>query len=228
MKLSNLLSNHSVVAVAGNRSTGKTSLVLYHLLELKKRYPKLKISVMGVESSLHSLMKERGIGLLHSKMDILDLRMRDTIIYVAEFALFFDTTSRNKQIGKLMRFFDRIEHNNCKLIIDTAREGYYNKFFCSRVTSFMVKQIEYEALVNGTWIKERVKAIESSSDYRLECDKGSYYVVASDSITEKHKFPYVKEIDSKKNNITLFSEQKDETKGEKKGAKKENKKEEKR
>jgi hypothetical protein len=200
-----LLRKHSVIGIAGNRSTGKTSLALTLLLDLKEKYPSLSVSVMGVEDSLTPVLEKKGIKTLHSKMDILDLRMRDTVIYVAEFALFFDSRNKNKQLDKLMRFFDRIEHNNCKLIIDTAREGYFNKFFCSRVGAFLVKQIEYDSLVNGTWLKERVKSIKSVSDYRLECDVSQYYVVTTNGDpTTENTFPYNSLVDSKKTNKDLF------------------------
>lgn len=206
MKIERILKEHSVVGIAGNRSTGKTSLALYQLLGLKKRYPSLSVAVMGTEPSLDEPLKKNGIKILRSSMDILDLRLKNTVIYVAEFALFFDSRNKNKQLEKLMRFFDRIEHNNCKLVIDTAREGYFNKFFCSRVTAFLVKQIEYDSLVNGTWLKERVKAITSISDYRMEAKVNEYYLVTnSGEPTTMHTFEYLALVDSKKENIDLFS-----------------------
>jgi hypothetical protein len=158
-------------------------------------------------------LTKKGFRILRSKMDILDLRMTDTVIYVAEFALFFNTRNKNKQLDKLMRFFDRVEHQNCKLLIDTAREGFFNKFMCGRVSAFLVKQIEYTALVNGTWLKERVEAITSNSDYRLEAEKKDYYIVTGEEgITEKKEFAYNPDIDTKKENKPLFNKQKTTTK----------------
>jgi hypothetical protein len=211
-----LLKEHSVIGLAGSRSSAKTSLALTQLLQLKAEHPHLKVAVFGINQELNGYLNSKGITVLHSKMDILDLRMRDTVIFIDEMALFFSTASRNKELDKLMRFFDRIEHQNCKLICGTAREGYFNKFMCSRITAFMVKQIEYDALTNGTWLKERVKAIKSTSDYRLEMPKNEYYVVSADTITTKHTFPYVKDIDTKKTNRDLFDGEKGETKGENK------------
>lgn len=205
LKIEHLLKKSSVVGIVGSRSSGKTSLALNHIIELRQRYKNLSIAVFGVEESLFPYLKENNIKILENKLDILDLKLESTVIYVAEFALFFDTSSRSKQLNKLMRFFDRIEHLNCKLIIDTAREGYYNKFFCARVTSFLVKRVEYESLVNGTWLKESIKSIPSSSDYRLVCDIPTYYVVTnSDDLTQRCTFGYNKNLDSKKDNINLF------------------------
>jgi hypothetical protein len=221
MKLSKLLKKYSTVGIIGNRGQAKSSLALTKILELKSDYPNLKIAVMGVETSLYPYLESIGVTILQSKMDILDLQMRDTIIYIDELALFFDTATKSKQLDKLMRFFDRIEHNNCKLVVSTAREGYFNKFMCSRIQAFLIKEIEYTALVNGTWLKERVTAISSNSDYRLECERSHFYSVTNkEGITTKGSFEYNSVFDTKADNICLFekdeekSENKDETKSE--------------
>ena len=78
---------------------------------------------------------------------------------------------------------------------------------CSRVTCFLVKEIEYNSLVNGTWLQERVKAIFSHSDYRLQADKSYYFVVSNKGeLTTKNVFEYNAELDSKKDNQDLFSD----------------------
>lgn len=202
--LKEILKQHSIVGLAGSRNSAKTSLILVELLKIREQHPNVKIAVFGVNDTLQSFLNNHKIVVLQSKMDILDLRMQDTIIFIDEMAMFFDTATKSKQLDKLMRFFDRIEHQNCKIIIGTAREGYFNKFMCSRVTAFLVKQIEYDALTNGTWLKERVTAIKSTSDYRLELNKSSYYLVTTDTITTKHTFPYVRAVDTKKDNCNLF------------------------
>jgi hypothetical protein len=219
MMLKDILRKHSVIGLAASRNAGKTSLALVELLKLRHQYPEVKIAVFGVNEELIPYLNSKNIAVLQSKMDILDLRMKDTIIFIDEMALFFDTSTKSKQLDKLMRFFDRVEHNNCKIIVGTAREGYFNKFMCSRVTCFLVKQIEYDALTNGTWLKERVTAIKSTSDYRVELPKSDYYVVSADELTTRHHFPYVREIDTKKNNCDLFGEKNSETKGENKNEK---------
>jgi hypothetical protein len=206
MKLDELLSRQSVVGIIGNRGTAKSSLGLSKIVELKKSYPDLSIAAMGVEESLEPMLRDNKITIIESKMDILDLQMENTVIYIDELALFFSTRNKSKELEKLERFFDRIEHQNCKLVVSTAREGYFNKFMCARIGSFLVKEIEYTALVNGTWLSERVKAINSKSDYRLECDKSNYYSVSNkEGITQRHSFKYDERFDSKKSNANLFA-----------------------
>ena len=205
MKLDQLLSKHSLVGVIGNRNQGKSMTIVSQLLQLRKKYPTLSIAVLGVEDSLLPLLENKNIHLLYSKMDILDLKMQNTVIFIDEFALMFDSQKRSKQQTKLMRFFDRIEHNNCKLVMGTAREGFFNKFMCSRLTAFIVKEVELDALVNGTWLQEKIKALNSRSDYRFECPKDEFYVVTNkDELTQKHYVKYDVRLDTKKDNVPLF------------------------
>ncbi len=205
MKLSQLLSENSVVGVAGNRSSGKSMLIATQLVETKREHKNIPIYVMGVEQSVEPYLISQGISILRSEMDVLDLQLKDCIIFIDEFATIFDTESKSKQLDKLNRFFDRLEHNNVKLLIGTAREGFWNKYACARITAFYVKEIEYSSLVNGTWLKERVMAIKSLSDYRLECDKPTYYVVTNrGGLTQRYQSEYVKELDTKKDNKNLF------------------------
>ena len=204
LNLSEVLKKHDIIGIAGNRDTAKSSLILTQLKALRKQYPKIPIYAMGIEQNLYNELKSLSIEVLESTMDILDLRIKNAIIYIDEFALLFSTKKQDKEQDKLMRFFDRISHQNVKLIISTAREGFYNKFMCSRITAFLVKQIEYDALVNGSWLKERVKAINSNSDYRLEAEKDKYYLVSPDTITTKYSFEYDKTLDSKQDNKNIF------------------------
>lgn len=205
LQLDRILKRHSIIGIAGSRNTAKSSLILTQLDKIKAKYKNVQIACFGLNPELKTIIESKGMLFLESKMDILDLRLRNTIIYIDEMALFFDVESKNKNLDKLMRFFDRIEHLNDKLIVSTAREGYFTKFMCSRINAFLVKQIEYDSLVNGTWLKERVKAIRSQSDYRLELDKSEYFEVTNTGETAtKHTFEYNKEFDTKKNNIDFF------------------------
>lgn len=205
MKLHELLQESSVLGVVGNRSSGKTMCILKQLIDTHKEFPRVPIYVLGAEVSVRPYLISQGIKVLHSEMDILDLYLRDCIVFIDEFATMFDTSTKSKQLDKLNRFFDRLEHNNVKLIIGTVREGFWNKYACARITSFIVKEIEYSSLVNGTWLKERVQAIHSLSDYRMECAKKDYYVVTNKGgLTNRLSVSYIKELDTKKNNKQLF------------------------
>lgn len=207
MRIIEVLDKHSCIGLVGNRGTGKTSLILSIYKFLRANYPSLKLCAMGINPEIEPELEKLKITVLRSKMDLLDLQIKDSLIFIDEFALFFDTQTKSKQLDKLMRFFDRIEHLNNKIIIGTAREGYFNKFMCSRIHCFLVKEIEYDSLVNGTWLKERVKAVTSTSDYRLECPKDTFYTISTTDNTLKTSFKYNPEFDTKKKNVKFFVKQ---------------------
>jgi hypothetical protein len=209
MKLQELLRRHSVIGIVGNRSSGKSMLTLSKLKEVREAFPSIPVYVLGTERQLEGTLQSLGMSVLHSEMDILDLQLKDCVIFIDEFATLFDTATKSKQLDKLERFFDRVEHNNVKLIIGTAREGFWNKFACARITAFLVKETEYSSLVNGTWLKERVTAIVSKSDYRLECPKNTGYIVSNKGEpTQRFIVNYDETLDSKKDNISLFADKK--------------------
>ncbi|MBA7597936.1 hypothetical protein ES703_04944 [subsurface metagenome] len=223
-----LLKKYRFIGVVGNSNTAKTSLVLHSLIDLKERYPDFEIFVFGVVESLNKFLISKGIKLLHNKEDVLDLKLNNCLIYIDEFADLFSVQSRDKQFERIRRFFNRIHHLNNWFILSTAQANFYNKFVCGIIKCYLVKEIEYENLVNGTILKRKVLGLSSSSDYRFECSKNTFLGI-SDLLTEKHIFPYIPELDSKINLINPFKnlgkrEEKADKKGEEKVDKKGDKK----
>jgi hypothetical protein len=206
--LKNLFKNNRVVGVVGSRSSGKTSLVLSELIELKdemnKDKIKLPIYVFGVEETLKPYLKSKGINFLYSRDDILDLKIRNAIIFCDEIANFFSTATKDRETDKFKRFINRIEHQNCFFIMATAETGFYNKLACSLINSYLVKTCEFDNLVNGTFLKRLIMGLENCSDYRLDIPKNTYYTIEGKSLTTKHTYTYNKDLDSKKNNINPF------------------------
>jgi len=208
-----LLKDYRIIGVGGNSNSSKSSLVLYHLIKLQKHYPNLNIYVFGVERKLHNFLKLKGIKILYNKEDVLDLKINGSLIYIDEFADLFSVQTRDKQLERVKRFFNRIYHLNNWFILSTAQSGFWNKFMCGLVKCFLIKELEYENLVNGTALKRKVLGLPTYSDYRFECPKGTYYIL-NDILTEKHTFSYIKELDSKFGLINPFQ------KGDKKSDKK--------
>lgn len=204
--LDSLFKKYRVIGVCGNQNSAKSLLSLFKLIELKRKY-NLNIYVFGVEGVLHNVLIKKGIKIIHNKEDILDLKIKNSIIYVDEFADFFSVQTKDKQLERVRRFFNRIHHLNNWFIISTAQAGFWNKFMNGIVNCYLVKEIEYDNLVNGTVLKRKIMGLPSTSDYRFECPKGTYYII-NDDITERCKFPYIKELDSKKHLTNPFLKQK--------------------
>ena len=205
MILDRLFKQGRTVGLVGNADTGKSSFVLGELLELREKYPDVNIYVMGVEKNLHETLEKHGIKIILNKYDLLDLKIRDSIIFIDEFEDLFSMRTRTKETNKLRRFFNRIAHLNNYVVIGSATENFWNKTLCGLVKSFVVKKIEYDVLTNGTSLKRKVMGLEQTSDYRLDIEQEELYVL-SDNLTEKFNFKYNPKLDSKKNAPDLFSE----------------------
>lgn len=210
--LSELFKKHNIIGLVGNRNTAKSSLILSQLVELKHENPKVSVYVFGVEENLKNYLTSRGISWLYSKHDILDLKIRDSVIFIDEVGDFFSTASRDKESDKVKKFINRVAHLNDYVVLGTAEAGWFNKMACSLIDTFLVKKIDFDRLVNGTSLKNIVLGLETTSDYRLDIPNNEYFVISS-GLTEKRVFGYFPELDSKKNNVNPFVVKKCDEKG---------------
>ena len=201
--LKSVFKNNRIVGVVGNQNTAKTSLVLSELINLKKTID-LPIYVFGVEPSLKKYLKQQGIEFLYNMNDILDLKIKNSIIYIDEVSSFVSTQTRDKQTDRFKRFVNRIVHQNDWLIMSTAEVSFWNKLACSMINVFYVKEIELDSLVNNTWLKRVVLGLPRTSDYRVDLPINTFYILQNNSLTIKKTFSYNKELDSKVNNHNPF------------------------
>ena len=199
-----LFKNSRTVGVVGDAGTGKSSCVLHHLIDLKKRF-NIPVHVLGAEASLHTYLSSKGINILYSSEDILDLKIRDSVVYIDEFAEIFDVRMQSKQGTKIKKFFNRIEHLNNYVVVSSAEVNFWNSFMCSLIQAYIVKGIEFSHLVRGTDLKRKVCAItRNTSDYRLELQPEEYYVITAKNPVEHCTFEYSSELNSKSGNHNPF------------------------
>lgn len=175
------------------------------LRKITKYYNKFEIYCYGVEESLYPVLEENGIKIMHNSEDVKDTKVNTSLIFIDEINKLYDGKVANKKTKEFFKFINRIYHLNNYLIGTTAESGYWNKIMEDAFRCFIVKSIEYDSLVQRTKLKRRVEGIQSSSSYRLDIPKNTYYVI-NDDFTEKHTFEYNPTIDSKKDNISLFED----------------------
>lgn len=201
--LSKIFRKSRILGLVGNSGTAKSSLGLSQIVNLKEKFNDLNVYVFGVEDNLIDYLTNFGIKVIHNKEDILDLKIKNSVIFIDEFGDVFKVNRRDKQQDRITKFFNRIEHLNNYLIISTARNGFWNKYMNGFVRYFFVKEIDFDNLINGTNLKRKVKGISNTSEYRLELNKSDFYIIG-DNLTEKHSFEYNENLDSKKDNKNPF------------------------
>ena len=207
-ELSKLFKKYRSIGVVGNTNTSKSSLVLDQLLGLKKDVD-MPIYVLGAEAKIEQYLTSQGLNILHSADDILDLKIRDAVLYIDEFSQIFNVRMASKQTDRIKRFFNRLAHLNIYIVISTAETKFWNVFMCSLIKAYFVKEIEYDALVKGTLLKRKVSNITgNTSEYRLEVPNSDYYIITDDDVVTRKTFEYNENLDSKKSLINPFVETK--------------------
>lgn len=201
--LSDLFKFNRTIGVVGDINTGKSALVLSQLISLKAKF-QTEVYVLGVETSLEDYLKSKGINVLLSKEDILDLKLTNSVIFIDEFGDLFSPQTKDKQLIKIKKFFNRLAHSNNYVILSTAVSGFWNKFMCSLVRCFLVKTIEFDNLVNGTILKRKILDLAYHSEYRFEMPNNTYYVLNNKELAKRYTFPYNPELDSKKDLPSIF------------------------
>jgi hypothetical protein len=203
-ELQYIFKSNRVLGIVGNQNTAKSSLVLSELLLLRKEHKDMKIYVFGVEQKLKPYLEKHDIIFLHNMEDILDLKIKNSVIYIDEVSTFVSTKTKDRQTDRFKRFINRIVHQNDWLIISTAEVGFFNKLACSMINAFIIKEIELDSLVNNTWLKRLVKGLPRTSDYRVDMNISEFYVLLNNDLTKKCSFPYNPNLDSKAENVNPF------------------------
>ena len=196
--LAELFRTNRVVGVVGNRNTGKTSLMLGELIKIKEGHKDMGVYAYGIEPELHGYLSSKGIDILHNMEDIMDLKIKGSVIYIDEIAEMVQTDTKNRSSDRFKRFINRIVHNNDWAAICTAETKYWNTFACSMINAAIVKEIELDHLTNGTWLKRMVLGLPRTSEYRIDMGKEEFYVLDSRKLTKRCVFGYDHMLDSKK------------------------------
>lgn len=201
--LSELFKSNRTIGVVGDINQGKSLLCLSQLINLKKKF-KTEVYVLGTEPNIEKYLKSKGIKILLSKDDILDMKIKNSLIYIDEFGDLFSTQTRDRELIKIKKFFNRLAHLNNYIILSTAVSGFWNKFMCSLVRCFIVKTIEFDNLVNGTTLKRKILDLAFNSEYRFETPLNTYYVLNKYDLARRFTFSYNPDLDSKNDLPDIF------------------------
>ena len=113
-----LFKKYRTIGVVGNIQTGKTHFVLTEILNLKEKYG-IEVYVYGVDKSLNKILKKHKIKIIRNREDILDLKIKNSVLYIDEFSDVYSVAPRSKQGERIKRFFNRTAHLNNYIIISS-------------------------------------------------------------------------------------------------------------
>jgi len=187
----------SIYAIIGDPNSGK-SILIYNLIEnLKKDYT-FKLITYGLRHKIKEAKEIFSINELE--------KVKNSIIFLDEFFTLFDLEDRKKrnQIENTIRL---IYHNNNILVLVGLPEN-FKKFLSAKINVIFYKSVNFFDFINGSNVKRIIldySGLERGSTLlNLEKDE----VIVYDGSYRKYRNDYLKEYDTKLNNVPIFVEKK--------------------
>jgi len=206
-KLSKIFGKKRIIALAGNKHTGKTNNLI-HLIEDFRKYNKTtEIYSYGLPGSVQKYLK-----LNYKVQEISSLthlvKKKDCIIIVDEFQKLKLNDRRYKDT--LDMFIDFIYHNNVYCILSSPNIREFNSIIGSIIERWLLKDVSLDSCVRGSQLRKIVDTYKGR--YKtlgdISIEKGELLLI-NDEKEIIIKCPYVKEADSKKDNIDIWSIEKE-------------------
>jgi hypothetical protein len=189
-----LLKSGRVFAIVGSKHTGKTSLLINLVEEVKQSFTTNVVCYF-----YHEEYKKIG-GVNHiSSLNELE-QIKNSFIFVDEFYELFDLDNRhNTQIVKCV--LAQIEHNNNILVL-CGLPDYFKKYIASQVNKWFLMSINYDEVVNGSSLASYINQL--SGDFKggtlLNVPQG--FTLFNGVMIE---YKYYKKYDKKINRENLFT-----------------------
>lgn len=206
MNLKKLFGDKRIVALVGEKSSGKTNNLMSAVKEFRQKNDSTEILFFGLDSRTSDWISRFPNTHEFSELEHLNGK-ENCIIIIDEMQLLGLNDKRQKE--RRDAFADFIYHDNNYAIISSCNTREFNSVIGAIVERWAVKVVRSSSLVNGSQIKDRVARYRG----RYKKIDGIFtpkdtMVVLNDEIETVLTFDYINEIDGKKENIDVFASDK--------------------
>ena len=192
-KIINYFNKPSIIAICSDVHEGKSNLIYYLVKELKLNY-NFNLVTFALKSKIEGTSEINSLEQLEA--------VRDSIIMLDEFYTLFDLDDRKKkrQIERTLRL---INHNNNILVLSGTPDN-YKKYISDKISIFFYKKSKLSGYINGSVAKSNLISYEGygMGSSMLNLDKGQ--VLAFDGNYKIFDVPYLREFDTKLNNVDIL------------------------
>ena len=200
-KLKTVFGDKRIIALAGEKDSGKTNNLLYLIKEFREDGNKTPIFSFGLPEQVQEYANTLGVKEISSLSQL--IKKRDCIIILDEFQKLKLNDRRFKD--QLDEVIDFVYHHNVYLILSSPNIREFNSIIGSIIEGWLLKDVKLSSCVNGSQLKEVV------DNYKGKCKclgaisvEKSEILVANDKEEVVVICDYVIEADSKKNRKELF------------------------
>lgn len=187
----------SIYAIIGDPNSGKSMLVYNLIEELKKEYT-FSLVTYGLRNEIKESKEIHSINELE--------QIKNSIIFMDEFFTLFDLEDRKKrnQIENSLRL---IYHNNNILVLVGLPEN-FKKFISAKVNVIFYKAVNFFDFINGSNVKRLILDYNGLERGSTLLNIGKDEVIVYDGSYRKYQNEYLKQYDTKLNNVPIFVEKK--------------------
>lgn len=202
MILKEIFKDCRVVALAGEKNSGKTNNLVYLLKQLREKNKDIKIYAYGMEKGVMDyLSKELKIKEISSLSHIVG--KKNCLLILDEFQGLKLNDSRYRDVKA--KFMDFIYHNNVYCILSSPNIREFNTIIGGDIEKWLLKSVTMDRCMNGSQLKKVVQ------NYKGRHKQMDSIIMPKDKILVINNeeeivlnCKYVKEADNKAANESIF------------------------
>ena len=194
MMLKKIFGDCRIVALAGEKNSGKTN----NLIAMLKDYKKAPIYAYGLPKEAIDYLGAKEISSLRQLV-----HKRDCVIVLDEFQKLRLNDRRYKD--ELNDFVDFVYHNNVYVILCSPNIREFNTIIGSVIEKWLLKNVALDMCVNGSQLKKVINGYKGRYKVlnAIDIPKNELLVINNEEEIVL-KLPYIKEIDNKKDNKEIL------------------------
>lgn len=201
MKIKEIFGDKRIVALVGEKNSGKTNNLVALIKEYKNKRKDVQVYVYGFPSDVTHYLK---------KMDVREISSLKHLVQKKDCILILDQVERLKLNDRrykeqLDQFVDFVYHNNVYVILCSPNIREFNSIIGSVIDKWLLKTVREDSCVNGSQLKmvideykgkyKSLGAIEVPKDEMLLINNEEEIII---------NLEYIKEADTKGTNKNLF------------------------
>ena len=201
MTLEQIFKLGRIVALAGNRNSGKTNNLIYLIEQFRKHNSKTPIYLYGFPPEVMLYLKNFNVKEIDSMRQLTS--KRDCILIIDEMQRLKLNDRRYSEIKT--EFSDYIYHNNVYCLLSSPNIREFNSVIGSIIEGWVLKSVDVADCVNGSPLKQAVD--EYKGEYKtlgcIDMPK-SHMLLINDQETKTIVCGYVAVADTKRLHKDLF------------------------
>jgi len=203
MNLKTIFQDKRIVALAGEKNSGKSNNIVSLVVDFRKENTETAIYCYGFNPAVADMLKNYNVISVDSLEQLIE--KRDCILLLDEFQKLNLNDHRYRKA--LNEFVDFVYHNNIFVLLSSPNIREFNSIIGSKIERWCLKTVYLANCINGSQLKKAIL------DYKGKFKTLNSIVVPADTIViinnEKEmvvKCKYVQEADTKQKLKDLFGQ----------------------